>query len=54
MVATITEKTANDIPINREEALYLLTEADLLAVGKLADAIRRSKHPHGRVTFVVF
>ena len=39
--------------INREDALWLLTEADLLQVGKLADAIRRKKHPHNRVTFVV-
>jgi len=35
------------------EALYLLQQADLLALGKLADAVRRRKHPLGRVTFVV-
>lgn len=40
-------------PVDREEALRLLTEADLLSVGRLADAVRRRKHPHGRVTFVV-
>ncbi|MBW6510593.1 MAG: dehypoxanthine futalosine cyclase [Desulfuromonadaceae bacterium] len=39
--------------LSRAEALWLLTEADLLQVGKLADAIRRKKHPHNRVTFVV-
>lgn len=39
--------------LDREQALWLLTEADLLAVGKLADRIRRHKHPHNRVTFVV-
>ena len=39
--------------IDRSEALHLLTCADLLAVGRLADAVRRHKHPHGRVTFVV-
>ena len=39
--------------ITREKALQLLTEADLLEVGKLADAIRERKHPHRRVTFVV-
>ena len=42
-----------DRPLARTEALRLMTEADLLAVGKLADAVRRQKHPHGRVTFVV-
>src|SRR6056297_1329389 len=39
--------------INREQALWLLTEADLLQVGRLADGVRRRQHPHGRVTFVV-
>ena len=40
-------------PLTRNEALQLLTRGDLLTVGKLADAVRRSKHPEGRVTFVV-
>jgi cyclic dehypoxanthinyl futalosine synthase len=39
--------------IDRSEALHLLTKGDLLAVGRLADAVRRHKHPHGRVSFVV-
>jgi cyclic dehypoxanthinyl futalosine synthase len=39
--------------ISREQALHLLTRTDLLEVGKLADAIRRQKHPQRRVTFVV-
>jgi cyclic dehypoxanthinyl futalosine synthase len=39
--------------LTRAEALHLLTRGDLLKVGRLADAIRRRKHPHGRVTFVV-
>jgi len=38
---------------DRAEALRLLTATDLLAVGRRADAVRREKHPHGRVTFVV-
>jgi cyclic dehypoxanthinyl futalosine synthase len=42
-----------DRPPDRTEALHLLTRADLLEVGKRADAVRRQKHPHGRVTFVV-
>jgi cyclic dehypoxanthinyl futalosine synthase len=40
-------------PLTREEALRLLTGSDLIKVGKLADAVRRRKHPHGRVSFVV-
>jgi cyclic dehypoxanthinyl futalosine synthase len=47
------KKLAAGSPIDRQEALFLLTEADLLAVGRLADGIRRRRHPHGRVTFVV-
>ena len=39
--------------IDRGEALHLLTTADLLVVGRLADIMRRRRHPHGRVTFVV-
>jgi cyclic dehypoxanthinyl futalosine synthase len=48
------EKTiAAGDPINRKEALWLLTQADLLQVGRLADGVRRRKHPRQRVTFVV-
>jgi cyclic dehypoxanthinyl futalosine synthase len=39
--------------LNRQEALSLLDESDLLAVGKLADGIRRRLHPENSVTFVV-
>jgi cyclic dehypoxanthinyl futalosine synthase len=39
--------------INRAEALRLLVEADLLELGKRADAIRRRRHPDNLVTFVV-
>jgi len=40
-------------PIDREHALHLLTSADLLDLGEMADTIRRSLHPDGVVTFVV-
>lgn len=39
--------------IDRTQALWLLSEADLLEIGKLADGIRRVRHPHNRVTFVI-
>ena len=51
--AQIEQKIIAGKPIDREEALWLLTEADLLKTGKLSDAIRRQKHPENRVTFVV-
>ena len=53
MLTTIQRKINNHHQLGREEALYLLTDADLLAVGKLADAIRRQKHPENQVSFVV-
>ncbi len=53
MLVAIQEKLNNGKPIDRAEALWLLDEADLISVGKLADAIRKAKHPEGRVTFVV-
>jgi cyclic dehypoxanthinyl futalosine synthase len=53
MINKINKKIDAEKPLTRKEALFLLTEADLLAVGKLADGIRRSKHPDQRVTFVV-
>jgi len=39
--------------LNRQEALRIFEEADLLAVGKLADRMRRRLHPEKIVTFVV-
>ena len=53
MLNQITEKVAAGENIDAEEALWCLTEGDLLAVGRLADSIRRSMHPEGCVSFVV-
>ena len=53
MLNSITEKVAQGKPLTRSEALWLLTEADLLAVGRLADGVRRRLHPENLVTFVV-
>ncbi len=39
--------------ITRKEALSLLREADLLALGEMADRIRKELHPSKVVTFVV-
>jgi len=43
----------HDKRICREEALQLLTNKDLLALGRQADDIRRRKHENKPVTFVV-
>jgi len=53
MFEQIEQKMNSAQAINREEALWLLTEADLLKTGRLADNIRQQKHPENRVTFVV-
>ncbi len=49
----ITDRIAAHKPIAPAEALWLLTSADLLAMGQLADGIRRRLHPDNLVTFVV-
>ncbi|KAF0221240.1 MAG: hypothetical protein FD174_378 [Geobacteraceae bacterium] len=53
MLKSITSKIDNGETIDRAEALWLLTKADLLAVGRLADGIRKRLHPDNLVTFVV-
>jgi cyclic dehypoxanthinyl futalosine synthase len=53
LLTEIREKFAAGQTIDRAQALWLLTEVDLLDIGKLADGIRKRKHPHRRVTFVV-
>jgi cyclic dehypoxanthinyl futalosine synthase len=45
--------TAGGAEVSREEGLRLLVEADLLALGKIADGIRKKLHPERVVTFVV-
>ncbi len=40
-------------PLEREQALWLLNEAELLELGRLAHARRLDRHPEGRVTYVV-
>ena len=53
MLNQISEKIEQGRAIDHDEALWLLSEADLLTVGRLADGIRRRRMPHNRVTFVV-
>ncbi|QWV97660.1 dehypoxanthine futalosine cyclase [Geomonas nitrogeniifigens] len=53
MLKAITEKVAAGADITFEEALWCLTEGELLAVGRIADSIRRSMHPEGCASFVV-
>ncbi len=49
----IQNKIASRQELDRADGLKLLTEVDLLDLGKVADAIRQEKHPDNRVTFVV-
>lgn len=53
MSTSVTEKPDIKPLIDREQALLLLTGADLLELGQWANEIRGNKHPHNRVTFVV-
>ncbi|AJE04587.1 cyclic dehypoxanthinyl futalosine synthase [Geobacter pickeringii] len=47
------KKSERGEPLTRGEALELLTNGDLLALGRVADGIRRRMHPEELVTFVV-
>lgn len=49
----IRQQSGNATRINREQALELLLNGDLLQLGRTADAIRRRLHPEGIVTFIV-
>ena len=49
----IFDKVLSGKRINEEEALFLLENGDLLTVGRLADFVRREKHPDNVATFVV-
>ncbi len=51
--ADLVQAVSDGAQLDRAAALQLLTDTDLLSLGKLADAIRRRKHPDNRVTFVV-
>ncbi len=53
MLQKIIEKVHACRSLARSEALWLLTDADLLKVGRLADSVRRRLHPDNLVTFVV-
>ncbi len=53
MLVRIDEKLAAGCPLERDEALFLLQEAELLEVGRFANRMRRRLHPPRRVTFVV-
>ncbi len=52
-ITEIQNKITDGQELDRADGLALLTEVDLLSLGKLANAIRQQKHPDGRVTFVV-
>ncbi len=53
MLTTIQRKIQQAQALDRTEALWLFTRADLLVLGRLADEVRSRKHPQRRVTFVV-
>ena len=54
MIQTVSDKKKTEKQrIERDEALRLLTDEDLLVLGMTADGIRRRYHPENMVTFVV-
>src|SRR5689334_15814494 len=53
MLNRITSKVQRQERLTTEEGLFLLTEADLMDLGQLAQQVRHQMHPGNQVTFVV-
>lgn len=53
MWSDIERAIRRDERLESAEGLYLLTQADLLALGQLAQEVRFRRHPQPRVTFVI-
>ncbi len=49
----IITKTLNGIRLDKDQALALFNQADLLTLGELANAVRKRLHPDRLVTFIV-
>jgi cyclic dehypoxanthinyl futalosine synthase len=49
----IASKVRDGERLSADDALVLLRHPDLPAIGRLADLVRRRKHPHGEVTYIV-
>ena len=53
MLDRITAKVEENERLTPEEGLYLLTESDLMDLGRLAQVVRHRMHPGNKVSFVV-
>lgn len=53
MLNQIREKVLNGTRLTDEEGLYLLTDADLMSLGQLAQWVRHKKNPGNQVSFVI-
>src|SRR5262245_28623861 len=41
------------MPLTKQQALEMFQSDDLIGIGMEADAVRRSKHPEGVVTYII-
>lgn len=53
MFESIVKKVQRAERLNQEEGLYLLTQADLIELGRLAQWARHKRYPGNRVTFII-
>jgi cyclic dehypoxanthinyl futalosine synthase len=53
LFSRISTKVLTGERLTSEEGLYLLTDADLMDLGQLAQWVRQKKHPGRQVTFVI-
>jgi cyclic dehypoxanthinyl futalosine synthase len=49
----IEDKVRGGRRITPQEGLWLHEHADVASLGRMADHVRRARHPHGRVTYIV-
>src|SRR5438046_649084 len=52
-VAALAEKVASGARVSAAEALALYTNAPTTLLGRLADDLRRGRHPEGVVTYII-
>src|SRR6188508_2780045 len=52
-VAAVADKAATGARITAAEALALYTDAPTALLGRLADDLRRDRHPEGVVTYII-
>src|SRR5262249_42213826 len=52
-LSAVAERVNTGARLSADEALFLYRQAPTALLGRLADAVRRRKHPEGLVTYII-